>query len=131
MSYRNGKLPFTGSIIADALIGFVAAYAVVAIILTLFGRPVARYSPGILTYFSFRADASSGFLGWSYDFYDGRIGPFHIGQSQTDVWNVIINCQCYTKYDTESVRNKSGTVSHETEIPSSSSVMISNIQQGS
>jgi len=38
MSYRNGKLPSTGSIIADVLIGMIAAYAVAAVILTLFGR---------------------------------------------------------------------------------------------
>jgi hypothetical protein len=98
MSYRNGKLPFTGSIIADALIGFVAAYAVVAIVLTLFGRPLARYAPGILTYFSFQDGTSSGTLGWNYTFSEGTVGLFRIGQDETVIRDAMIKCRCFKVY---------------------------------
>src|ERR1700681_1167229 len=96
MSYKNGKLPFTGSIVADVLIGMIAAYALVAVILTLFGRPLARYAPGILTYFSFQDAISSGQPGWNYTFYDGRVGPFRIGQAVTETRDAMIECGCFT-----------------------------------
>jgi len=96
MSYRNGKLPFTGSIIADVLLGIVAAYALAAVTLTLFGRPLARYAPGILTYFSFQDAMSSGQPGWNYTFYDGRVGPFRIGQDATETREAMIECRCFT-----------------------------------
>jgi hypothetical protein len=95
MSYRNGKLPFTGSVIADVLIGMVAAYALAAVVLTLFGRPLARYAPGVLTYFSFQDGTSSGTLGWNYTFYDGRVGPFRIGQDETETRDAMIKCGCF------------------------------------
>jgi hypothetical protein len=98
MSRGNGKLPFTGSIIADVLIGMIAAYASVAVILTVFGRPLARYSPGILSYFSFQDGGSSGPLGWNYTFSDGSVGPFRIGQDETEARDAMIECGCFTVY---------------------------------
>ena len=95
MSCGNRRLPITGSIIADVLIGMIAAYAWVAVILTLFGRPLARYAPGILTYFSFQDGISSGTLGWNYTFYDGRVGPFRIGQDETETRDAMIKCACF------------------------------------
>src|SRR5450756_372545 len=94
MSSKNRKLPFTGSIIADVLIGMIAAYALAAVIVTLFGRPLARHSPGILTYFSFQ----DGPLGWDYTFYDGSAGPFRIGQHETETRDAMIECGCFTVY---------------------------------
>jgi hypothetical protein len=98
MTYRNRKLPFTGSIIADVLIGTIAAYALVAVILTLFGRPLARYSPGILTYFSFQDGTSSGTLGWNYTFHEGSVGPFRIGQDEAETRDTMIKCKCFKVY---------------------------------
>src|SRR5471032_2568624 len=77
MAYRNRRFPFTGSMGADVMIGTVAAYALVAVVLTHFGRPLARYAPGIFTYFSFQDE-----MGWNYTFYEGNVGPFQIGQDE-------------------------------------------------
>ncbi len=130
MIYRKRKLPFTGSIIADGLIGLIAAYALVAVILTLFGRPLARYSPGILTYFSFQDG-----MGWNYTFYEGSVGPFHIGQGENETRDALVKCECFTinprKPQTPGVRVGGASPKILDELMSSGSLLASKIEAGS
>jgi hypothetical protein len=131
MSYKNGKLPFTGSIIADVLIGTIVAYALAAVVLTLFGRPLARHSPGILTYFSFQ----DGPLGWNYTFYDGVVGPFRIGQDETETREAMIKCGCFIVYprnfETPSIRASEVNSKMIDEFLSGGSLHASKIEAGS
>lgn len=135
MSLRNGKLPFTGSIIADVLIGMIAGYALVAVILTLFGRPLARYAPGTLTYFSFQDAISSGQPGWNYTFYDGSVGPFRIGQDETETRDVMIGCGCFTVYpqipQTPSIRADEASSKTIDGLLSGGSLLVSRVEAGS
>jgi hypothetical protein len=94
MAYRNRRFPFTGSMGADVMIGTVAAYALVAVVLTHFGRPLARYAPGILTYFSFQDE-----MGWNYTFYEGNVGPFQIGQDENETRDALRKCGCFKIID--------------------------------
>ena len=130
MTYRNRKLPFTGSIIADVLIGLIAAYASVAVVLTQFGRPLARYSPGILTYFSFQDG-----MGWNYTFYEGSVGPFHIGQDANETRDALINCRCFTIYppkpQTVSLRAGGAGPKIIDELMSGGSLLVSKFEAGS
>lgn len=97
MSFRNRKFPFTGSMGVDTSIAAIAVYAMLAVALTHFGQPLARYAPGILTYFSFQ-DYNAGSPGWNYSFDEGWVGPFHVGQNKSEVRDSIAKCGCFSIY---------------------------------
>ncbi len=128
-------MPFTGSVITDVLIGMIATYALLAVILTLFGRPLARYSPGILTYFSFQDGISSGTSGWNYTFYEGRVGPFHIGQNENETRDTIIKCRCFTIYprkpQTPAIPTGGANSKTIDELLSGGSLLASKVEAGS
>jgi len=67
------------------LIGAASLYGALSIVATVAGAGFARHHPGILTWFSFR----DGPFSWSYNFSDGGIGPFVIGEDRKEVWKTV------------------------------------------
>jgi hypothetical protein len=67
--------------IARAAIVIIAAYAILAIILSILGRSLARNHEVLLNVFSHQ----SGPFAWGYEFTDGIVGPFSIGQNTDDL----------------------------------------------
>lgn len=113
----------------------IAAYALIAVILTLFGRPLARYAPGILTYFSFQDAISSGQPGWNYTFSEGGVGPFRIGQDETDARDAMIECACFRvnprKPQTPSILAVAANLKAIDELLSGGSLLVSKFEAGS
>lgn len=73
---------------------FIVMYASLAVGLSLFGRPLARTNPGVLSAFSFK----DGPLAWSYTFRDGVVVPFSVGDSSEIVAQKALECGCFTLY---------------------------------
>jgi hypothetical protein len=79
--------------LATAL-SIVGTYAVLAIGVTAFGRPLARNHAGVLDAFSFQ----EGPFSWSYSFDGGAVGPFVIGGPREEAIQSAIACNCFWAY---------------------------------
>jgi hypothetical protein len=84
----------TPRMLRTTMIFIPAAYLALAIGLTVVGMPLARFAPGLLTYFSFR----DGPFAWSYEVRNGTVTPFKIGNSRDQVWETIKRCRCFMIY---------------------------------
>ena|SRR3990167_1257577 len=68
---------FNGRRTVQVGIGIIALYLISAIAISNFGRTLARNHETVLNIFSHQ----SGLFGWSYEFTDGNVGPFTIGEN--------------------------------------------------
>jgi hypothetical protein len=79
--------------VATAL-SILGAYALVAVSVTAFGRPLARNHAAVLDAFSFQ----EGPFSWSYSFDRGTVGPFAIERPREEAIQSAMRCNCFWVY---------------------------------